>query len=383
MNLSALFAPFRRAVPLSLGLVLALSGCPVDQQTLDPDGGTPDAGDSGTALVEPMAGEPETWTWYPFLRTRCMSGSPASLAVNHAPGSKKLMIYLQEGGACWDPVSCLLVANPDGFGQVDFDQFAAGNGRRGVFKRDDGSNPFRDWNHVFVPYCSGDVHAGNNPEGPGGKVHVGASNMDQFLVRIRATFPEVEQVVLTGSSAGGVGALLNFERVLEAFEEVPVTLLDDSGPVMSDEYLKPCLQTLWRQAWNLNASLPADCASCQAGPGGMIDSLTHLAAKYPDRRIGLILSTRDEVFRNFFGFGALECTSYSPLDGPTFSAGVFDLRDRVLAPYPNVRLFLRDSTQHVYLRDTPVSRNVVDGTPLSTWIEQFVTGAPAWDHVGP
>jgi len=385
MNLSALPGRTHRASLLALTLGLALSGCLGGEDRPTPDGGDPDAGsgDGGHALIEPMTGEPYTWTWYPFLRTRCMSGSPASLAVSHAPGSKKLMIFLQEGGACWDPVSCTVVANPDGFGQGDFDRFAAGLGRRGVFKRDDASNPFREWNQVFVPYCSGDVHAGSNPEGPGGRIHLGARNMDQFLERIRTTFPEVEQVVLAGSSAGGVGALLNFERVIGAFGDVPVTLLDDSGPVMSDDFLQPCLQLLWRNAWNLGASLPADCESCQQGPGGMIDALTHLAAKYPQRRMGLVLSTRDEVFRNFFGFGALGCTTYSPMDGPSFSAGVLDLRDRVLAPHPNVRLYLRDSTQHVYLRDTPVSRNVVDGVPLSDWLQQLIDADPAWSHVGP
>lgn len=389
MNLFAQPSSNRRRTsrPLAAAAALAvlLAACGGGPEQDPPDASVPDAGpgpDGGSALVEPMSGQPHTWTRYAFLRTRCMNGSPASVAVNHAPDSKRLLIYLQEGGACWDPVSCALVANPDGFGQGDFDAFVANTGRRGIFNREDAVNPFQDWNQVFVPYCSGDVHAGSNPEGPGGRIHVGASNLAQFLERILVTFPDTEQVVLAGSSAGGVGALLNFERVVQAFDGVPVTLLDDSGPVMSDDFLKPCLQQLWRDAWNLNAVLPQDCASCVEGSGGMIDALTHLADKYPEHRLGLILSTQDDVFRNFFGFGAQECTAYAPLDGPTFAAGVLDLRDRVLAPHPNVRLYLRDHTQHVYLRD-PMNRHTVDGVPMATWIRQLIEGDPAWNHVGP
>lgn len=357
--------------------VMVFSGCPEG-----PDGpAPPDAGD--LELREPMEAPAGTWTYVPFLRTRCMSGSPAGLGINLSPDSDRLLIYLQEGGACWDALSCLMTVNVDGFSQGDFDAFIQSRGRRGHFNRDDPSNPFADWNHVFVPYCSGDVHGGANPEGPGGRIHMGARNMDQFLERILLTFPHVRQVVLAGSSAGGVGAALNFDRVQRAFGEVPVSLLDDSGPVMSDTYLRPCLQQVWRDAWNLDASLPEDCEVCRSGSGGLSEALRFVARKYPDRRMGIILSNRDSIFRNFFGFGAGECTAWEPMDGVTFREGSMELRDTLLAEHPNVRIYMMDSEHHVWLWQTPLSRLVNDGVPLSTWIQQLVEGDPGWDHVGP
>jgi hypothetical protein len=313
-----------------------------------------------------------------------MNGSPASLAVNLAPDSDRLLLYLQEGGACWGELTCLGVANPDGFGQEDFDDFAGWTGKRGIFSRADAANPFRDWNHVFVPYCSGDVHGGANPAGPGGRMHLGARNMDQFLERILVTFPHVKQVVLAGSSAGGVGAAMNFDRVQTAFGAVPVTLLNDSGPVTTDSYLRPCLQQKWRDAWLLDDALPADCEGCRAGPGGLVNLLTFLAGKYPERRIGLVLSSRDGVFRDFFGFGAGEtCDGFEPMPAPVFEAAMMQLRDEVLVPHPNVRIFMVPSEKHVYLRDAPVGKTVVDGVSLSTWMDQLVSGDPGWGHVGP
>ena len=369
---------FMRARALSLLAGLAFfSGCAAEP------GGTPPPDAGAVELLEPMEAPAETWTYVPFLRTRCMSGGPAGLGINLSPDSDRLLIYLQEGGACWDSLSCLMTLNVDGFSQGDFDAFIGRRGRQGHFNRDDPSNPFADWNHVFVPYCSGDVHGGANPEGPGGRIHMGARNMERFLERILLTFPHVRQVVLAGSSAGGVGAALNFDRVQRAFGEVPVLLLDDSGPVMSDTYLRPCLQQVWREAWNLDESLPEDCEACREGPGGLSEAFRFVARKYPDRRMGLILSNRDSVFRSFFGFGAGECTTWQTMDGETFNEGALELRDTLLADHPNVRIYMLNSEHHVWLWQTPMSRLVNAGVPLSTWIQQLVDGDPGWDHVGP
>ena len=65
-----------------------------------------------------------------------------------------------------------------------------------------------------------------------------------------------------GLVAGGFGAAFNYDRVSAAFCPLPVTLLDDSGPPMSDTYLAPCLQKQWRGLWNLPGVLPAACTAC-------------------------------------------------------------------------------------------------------------------------
>lgn len=99
--------------------------------------------------------------------------------------------------------------------------------------------------------------------------------------------------------------------------------------------------------------------------------------------MGLILSNRDNVFRSFFGFGAGECTTWQSMDAVTFNEGSLELRDTLLADHPNVRIYMMNSEHHVWLWQTPMSRLVNAGVPLSTWIQQLVDGDPEWDHVGP
>ena len=122
---------------------------------------------------DPITAEALTWTWVGFENAVCMDGSSTGIGVSINPESDRLLIVLEGGGACFDPVSCAGVANQDGYGETKFTRDTTGVLSRGIFDRDDETNPFRDFSFVYVPYCTGDVHGGVNPEGPGGRLHLG------------------------------------------------------------------------------------------------------------------------------------------------------------------------------------------------------------------
>ena len=151
---------------------------------LDPDGGEdPDAGmdpDGGTQLdagMEPDAGtEPDggiptgpidvpenTWTWVAFPDAVCGNGAATGIGVNLTSASNDIFIYMQGGGACWDSLTCFLIKSASnletGYGPSQFNSAP----ERGMFAvdRTKAQNPFRDMSYVFIPYCTGDVHAGD------------------------------------------------------------------------------------------------------------------------------------------------------------------------------------------------------------------------------
>lgn len=74
-------------------------------------------------------------------------------------------------------------------------------GSRDLFNRQDNDNTFRDFSFVFVPYYTGDIHAGANPDGLGGRNQVGYRNVTVYLGELTELFAGTPQVVLTGSSA--------------------------------------------------------------------------------------------------------------------------------------------------------------------------------------
>ncbi|HRF94738.1 MAG TPA: hypothetical protein PLZ51_06085, partial [Aggregatilineales bacterium] len=87
-----------------------------------------------------------------------------SFFVRPAPlPTSKLMIYFQGGGACWDGFTCGAIGQfasryevPDlaGVGEL--------TNNVGFFDYENPENPVADYNAVFVPYCTGDVHGGDS-----------------------------------------------------------------------------------------------------------------------------------------------------------------------------------------------------------------------------
>jgi hypothetical protein len=285
---------------------------------------------------------PDGWNFYAIDGAICRDGSQDGIFVRYSSdpvNSSKLMIYLEGGGACLSPHFC--DHNPANINQM-FSGGADGQGEgfnailldnlvspqvpqvpwsTGVFDMGHQDNPFKGWSQVYVPYCTGDVHFGSNDNGTvassiiTGGHFVGYNDMKLFIGHLVPTFPEIKQVVLTGASAGGLGAALNFGMVQDAFTtKVPVTILDDSAAAFPDPmYMPACLQQEFRTTWGFNDSFPKDCATCFASDGsGMMEIIKYWHAKYRKAKIGIVMSIHDQIFRLFFASGANNCATNDP-----------------------------------------------------------------------
>jgi hypothetical protein len=331
---------------------------------------------------------PSEWVYVPIDGARCMNNTATGLGVNLGT-SGDLVIYMEGGGACFNADTCGHVAHPTGWGPDQFEVNIAPY-NIGIFDRLDDLNPLRDATFVFVPYCTGDVHAGANPDGMGGRAFVGYANVGAYLDYLVPKSTDVTRVVLAGSSAGGFGALMNYDRTQNAFGSTPVYLLDDSGPPLGDAYMTPCLQKMFRDAWNLDAVIPAGCTECsQPDGGGLQNALGWLADAHPDRRLGLITSTRDGVIRSFYGYGYPDCVageSGFPMPEDAFAEGVADLRDNVLPSHPNFRVYSKDSGQHVWLLyevETVSPNSTGTGQRFDKWLEDMFDPDSDWNSVAP
>jgi hypothetical protein len=300
------------------------------------------------ALGEPLpAGTPGMWTYTDIDGAVSRDGSPAGFYYRpSATGNKNLIIYLAGGGACQDNFFCNM--NPP---NKDFSLTAESIGsgvfnvvgpsdeaqdpslerwNSGIFK-DDPANPVKDWNAVFIPYVTGDVFAGAKPNATVPDVEgtfqfVGRTNMLKFVSRIVPTFKDAEVVVLTGSSAGGLGALLTAPFIMDAYIDLGTGargfVVDDAGPFFDDQFLEVCLQKRYRDLFGLNDSFPEDCETCKGDGGGIAGAyLAYLVDKYPDNLLGgLIDSDADEIMSFFFSEGLDDC---SYIDNPLVGITVY------------------------------------------------------------
>ncbi len=342
--------------------------------------------DPSITFGDPMTADAMTWTWVDFPGALCMDGSATGIGINLNPESTKLVIYLEGGGACFDAISCSTVANLHGYGSAQFQSDVNGGAIGiGLLDRTDANNPMKDANYVYIPYCSGDVHGGTLMDSSDGHTHVGYRNVTEYLKRIVPTFDSdhgmVDYVLLTGRSAGGLGTMVNYIQVQEAFDCTPVDALDDAGTLLPDDYLKPCLQQTVRDVWGLDPIIPSDCSQCTCSDGGgMVNLFPYLVRRYPDRRFGFVSSMEDSTFRQFFSFGYSPTCSYPVvMPGADYTAGLNELR-ALLSSDTNFHSYFVSGMQHTFTFDlTTTSASVV----LEDWVTELVNGDSAWADVGP
>ncbi|UQA58690.1 pectinacetylesterase family protein [Polyangium aurulentum] len=364
-------------------------------------GGAGGAGGGGNAVCTPEGafdGAPvdaaaDQWTWVPVPEAKCRNGSATGFGIRKNPASSKLVIYLEGGGACFNALTCQ--QNPQSYASTNFDNWKNGGGKSGVFDTANPDNPVKDWSFVYVPYCTGDVHAGDatdvdvpgNLGAPKGQSFVGYANIGHYLKRIIPSFPGVTEVLLTGVSAGGFGALYNYDRVAQAFCPTPVVLIDDSGPPMSDQYTPACLQERWRTLWGLDKTMPKGCVECSNPQGGgLVNAYTFFGEKYKDGRLGIVSSDKDNVISLFYGFGKNNCANIdgfpSGLSGAEYAAGLAEVRDNFLKLSPAWGTYFISSTTHTWLGGNGFYSTNVGGKPLTGWVSDLVNDGPA-SHVGP
>lgn len=348
---------------------------------------------AGVKNGPPIEAPPDTWTWIPVPEARCRDGSSTGIGVRMHPGATQLAIYMEGGGACFHDASCAINDVLASFDGSAFDSWVGATGSSGIFDTTRDDNPLRGWNMVYVPYCTGDVHAGAREHvdvpgatAPKDQMFVGYTNVAYYLQRLVPTFAGSTHVLVTGISAGGFGAAFNYDRIAQAFCGARVTLVDDSGPPMSDAYLAPCLQKRWRELWNLDATLPADCAACRgADGGGIVNYVDYVAKKYPSQQLGLISANMDSVISLFFGYGENNCAGLdgpsAPMAGDKFAAGLDELRAKYFAQ-PNLGSYIVPSTSHTWETALTFYSTTVQSTPLPAWMNEMVNEHFA-THVDP
>src|SRR5262249_35620482 len=149
------------------------------------------------------------------------------------------------GGACWDYDSCSGktgvrgAANPDGIPDDHMSTYQFLN-----LLRRTPDNPAQDWNMVFIPYCTGDIHTGNkvatstSADGTDQITfrHVGHDNTMKSIAWMASAFTHIPRLFVTGCSAGGIGALQNYLYVRDGLTGAQCGyLLDDSGPAFHSD----------------------------------------------------------------------------------------------------------------------------------------------------
>jgi hypothetical protein len=332
--------------------------------------GTP--GDAGTDAPsgDPILAPEGVWTFVDFPAAHCANGTSTGIGVNLASEGSPALVYLMGGGGCWDEESCYvqkLAANIEsGFDAASFASLVP-KLNEGIFDREDPDNPFKNSHFVVVPYCTGDLHMGNAVQTHGGKPteHVGYANLGLYLERLVPTFATSNRITLSGTSAGGFGAIMNHPRTQLAFGATRVDLIDDAGPWLPNPYLPEELEQKIRPAWALEQTLPNGCTACDSDLSGIFE---FAATENPSSLLALLTFSQDDVVK-----------SYMSLDAAGFTAGL-DALHASFAGHSNLHFWQQAGTGHG-LFDATWTGKSQNGVELGSWVSDMLNDVPSWTDV--
>ena len=169
----------------------------------------------------------------PLGQPRCGDGTNFSFFVSRPlqqlSNNDKILIEFQGGGACWDEDTCGMQQDMLTFPEYynNFVGMSCSEIEYGMSKQGDvplsmlcakkiGDTDFREYTTIVVPYCTQDIHLGDNPnasyDGGESYIHqVGAHNMYRTLEWVYKNFPNPRHIFLTGCSAGGTAVPIAYD----------------------------------------------------------------------------------------------------------------------------------------------------------------------------
>jgi hypothetical protein len=169
--------------------------------------------------------------------TGCAADSSFAFFVREG-NPRRVMLYLNGGGACWNGGNCDLKGRPTYTTQFDGQDLSRADG---ILAPANPANPVGDYSMVFVPYCTGDVHLGTRDVAyrdslPGDAAqrpfvirHQGARNVARAIEWLTSKWTEPEVVFVTGSSAGAIPSPIYAADLARHYPRARVVQLGDGA----------------------------------------------------------------------------------------------------------------------------------------------------------
>jgi len=342
--------------------------------------GCGDAVESHEQATEPLEPTQPTLNegWNEFLpggETVCSRGTDYAYFVR--PGTvNKVIIDFIGGGACWNAFTCG-VANAIFEPDVESVREAVQqNEPQGFYDHENPQNPFADWYHVVIPYCTGDIHWGDAVttygEGAGAVTinHKGAVNSRAVLDWVYENFSAPEQVLVTGCSAGSYGAAMWSANVMQHYPNAQVTQFGDSGAgIITEEFFQESFPS-----WNAEGAFPAfipelDPAKVDLLKARLPDLYAGIGNHFGDHRVSQYNTAFDEnqtfYFEAMGGSGAEE-----------WSQKMNAFNDEIESRTPNFDAFIPSGEQHCILPYDNFYTVNVGGLLLTDWLQAMVDRKP-------
>ena len=334
-------------------------------------------------------------------RPNCRAGNK-QFSFYFKPGKeKKLIVYFDGGGSCWDSNTCVTGQQTGLSAYVP--ELPENLSREGLFDRNNRQNPYRNWSIAVIPYCTGDIHIGSRDQNytdftgavtgtPGGTVTLHHRGFDNFLYvrewlinryaargedaeekngdrekekgkkryeKKENENAEIKKLLVTGSSAGGYGATFAYPHLKQAFPKARGYLMADAGSgVVSEALLQQALRlpdARWGATNNLVRAIPGMEGIFDLPPDRFAQGFyTALASFYPQDRFSQYTTVFDAVQVLFYNISLNQnnIAAWSALSPQLFAEWSNQATNNafITAANPNYRFYIAGGCNHTVLR---------------------------------
>ncbi len=311
--------------------------------------------------------------------TSCSRGTPFSLFVY--PGKiNKVVIDYMGGGACWNAGNCAPGSNKTFLESIEEiktehkELFEAG-----IYDHTNPENPFKDWHHVVVPYCTGDIHWGENDQTYTKRnksfviKHRGAVNSKAVLSWVQQHFKSPEKVLVTGYSAGAYGALYWYPHVVKMYPDSKVIQFADSGMSPITESFAKLAFKEWGVEKNRPSWIPGlDPAKVNWSKLQVDYIYKQITDFYPQARMSAFTSAFDGTQRIFYALMDSDTPDDNIPDWPILMKNMVESLGRAT---PQFNYFLAPGHEHCLLPYASFyTAKSANGLFFKDWFKAYVEG---------
>ena len=323
-----------------------------------------------TTEAAPAAGVWETVT--APADCMCSDGSGFSWFVRRDGDPTKVVFFLEGGGACFSADTC--APDSDTFKRtVGYDGGFPDGEPSGIFDFSNPMNPFADYSFVFVPYCTGDVHLGNEAHDYGNGVvvqHKGFVNASTALNAMAELFPDATELVVTGESAGSVPTPLYAGMAHDLLPDARITVLADGSGAYPDI---PGINAVIGDAWGTMAAVPPWPENADVTPETW--SFPGLFIKAGAHDPAITFARHDYAFDQTQSFFA----GLAGIPADNLGALIDQNEAEVEAGGVDLLSYITPGSSHTVLHRPEFYTETVNGTLLVDWVTSLVAGDPVAD----
>lgn len=298
--------------------------------------------------------------------TVCSDGSPYRFFVRPA-SREKLLIYFQGGGGCWSGETCDTHLEPTYDPTVDENEL---DRYQGIFDFDHPDNPFTDYSMVVAPYCTGDVHLGDNtarydaPAAPDHASHPldihhrGMVNAAAVLAWTYGHF-DPQQVFVTGSSAGAIPSPYYAWQVADRYPRARVAQLGDGAGGYRRSQPDPSGRLA---SWNVLGNLSGYPEFAAMGDDAFNYEQLYIAAarRHPEILFAEYDAAEDAVQKRYLALSGNDTATLKD----SLLANHADIRREV----DNFRAYVAGGDSHTVLGRPEFYTFQVDGVRIRDWV---------------